>query len=170
MNTNGKYVLLYQYLQGDMAVDDKIRQVKETFPCMSGVYEQDLRILFEGREYLPLIKGVEISTRGRESECSYVAVTEMTKTTDMQKQSEFQKAFMRICGCLGGFRYEKWGIGEPNDTMKKHLRQYFAERNVNWIRGVDAGYPRVLEVLREIVENMPNESYEIAEVSGIRLD
>ena len=77
---------------------------------------------------------------------------------------------MRICGCLGGFRYEKWGIGEPNDTMKKHLRQYFAERNVNWIRGVDAGYPRVLEVLREIVENMPNESYEIAEVSGIRLD
>ncbi len=35
MNTNGKYVLLYQYLQGDMTVDDKIRQVKETFPCMS---------------------------------------------------------------------------------------------------------------------------------------
>lgn len=54
--------------------------------------------------------------------------------------------------------------------MKKHLRQYFAERNVNWIRGVNAGYPRVLEVLRGIVENMPNESYEIAEVSGIRLD
>lgn len=170
MYTNGKYVLLYQYLQGDMTVDDKIRQVKETFPCMSGVYEQDLRILLEGREYLPLIKGVEITTRGRENEYSYVAVTEMTKTTDIQKQSEVQKAFMRICGCLGGFRYEKWGIGEPNDTMKKHLRQYFAERNVNWIRGVDAGYPRVLEVLREIVENMPNESYEIAEVSGIRLD
>ncbi len=34
--TNEKYVLLYQYLQGGMTVDDKIRQVKETFPCMSG--------------------------------------------------------------------------------------------------------------------------------------
>lgn len=44
MYTNEKYVLLYQYLQGDMTVDDKTRQVKETFPCMSGVYEQDLRI------------------------------------------------------------------------------------------------------------------------------
>lgn len=170
MNANAEYELLYQYLQDDISVDDKIRQIKETYPCLSGIYEQDLRIWLEGQEYLPLIKGVEITTRGRDSECSYVAITEMTETTDTQKQSEVQKAFMRICGCLGGFRYEKWGIGEPNDTMRKHLGQYFAEHSVNWIRGEEAGYPRVLGMFREIVENAPNEKYEIAELTGIRLD
>ncbi len=170
MDINAKYLLMCYCFQDNMAVEDKVREVKKIFPCLSGIYEQDLKILFEGREYLPVIKGVEFATKFSDNGLSYIAITEIANITDMQRKSEVQKALMRICGCIGGFQYKKWGIGGPNDTIKKHLGQYLSEHAKNWIRGEEAGYPRVLEMSGEIVGNAPNESYTVTEITGIRID
>lgn len=170
MNLNGKYVLLHYYLREDMTVDEKCREVKKNFPFLSGIYEEDLRIWLGGREYLPVVKGVQITTKFGENEQSYIAVIEMPEQTDMQKRSEVQKAFMRICGRIGEFSYDKWGVGGPNETIMKHLKTYLKTHEKNWIRGEQAGYPRVITMDFEIIENAPNEAYEVIELTGFQLD
>ena len=49
MDINAKYLLMCYCFQNNMTVEDKVREVKKIFPCLSGIYEQDLKILFEGR-------------------------------------------------------------------------------------------------------------------------
>ena len=101
-----------------MNLNEKCRDVKKIFPFLSGIHEEDLRIWLRGREYLPVVKGVEITTGFGENEQSYIASIDMPEQTEIQKRSEVQKAFMRICGRIGEFSYEKWGAGGPNKTYE----------------------------------------------------
>lgn len=164
--------LLYKlYREEGKSVDEKLKEMERVFTALEGqdnyVYQEDLKTLFSGE--LPVIEGVKVSTEMKGQVYSYIAVTKMPEKIS----AEVQKAFMRICGCLGGFTYEKWGIGQPEETtaIKEHFNQYFKDHpEKTFIPGKDAGYPKAVTMYCKEVDGAANESYTVTEYIGVVLD
>lgn len=154
------------YCSKDLDTEQKIKKMREKFPQLTSIYEDDLRILFT--DPLPLIEAVEIKTKfgGNDSACEYVAITKMPE----EISADIQKAIMRIGACLGGFEVEKWGIGYlKTDAMKKHFSEYMNSHPVGYVLGEKAGYPKVFEICREVDDEASNECYSISKLIGIIL-
>lgn len=160
--------LMEIYSRND-AIEQKIKCAQERFPVLTNEYVEDLKTFFGyTRSQMPIIKGVEVETMwvGSKKSHYYVMITELPE----QVLPEVQQTIIRIVGCLGKFTYKIWGIGSPNETMKKHLQEYQKKYHVKPVLGESCGYPKVLEFDYNEVDSAPNESYSVTEVYGFVLD
>ncbi|MCM1087722.1 MAG: hypothetical protein NC419_06160 [Muribaculaceae bacterium] len=156
--------------QGSDSTESKIKEMRRLFPALNkNQMEDDLTAFFNYTvEQLPIIKGVEVETSKDGFLYNYVMITQMLK----QILPEVQKTLMRIMGCLGGFTYQKWGIGkaEEGSSIRKHLDQYLQTHpEVTPIPGKEAGYPKVFEFDYQEVDAARNESYVVTEIMGLIL-
>ena len=149
-------------------VEQKLRQVRKMFPSMSEEYAMDLVTFFKYTvSQLPIIRGVKVETRGFEYCCEYTIITQFPDPI----LPEVQKTIMRILGGVGEFRYEKWGIGKPTETISRHLKEYCdMHPNIKPILGGQRGYPKVFLFEYDVIETATNECYTVAEVAGFVLD
>ena len=160
---------LFMYIYSNLGAtpEQKIRRAHEIFHNMSDVWEEDLKIFCNYSEkQLPIIKGVEVKTKYQENVRDYTIITEYPE----QVQPEVQKTIMRLLGEVGGYECEKWGIGQINKTINKHLVEYRnTHQGVKFIFGSDYGYPKVFTFDFNIVDEAPNESYSVIEWTGLML-
>ncbi len=155
------------YQSKNMTTEEKILNITKNIPELKDFYVDDLKILFD--EQLPFIEGVEIVTKFGDKFRKYVAITKMQDKISV----DVQKAIMRIAGCIGGFKIEKWGIGQKTDAMNRHLKEYMVTHGkmkpLQYVLGDIAKYPKVLEVCWNEVEGAGNESYTVTEIVGLML-
>ena len=90
------------YQSKTMTTEEKIKNIIKNITELAEFYEDDLKVLFD--EQLPFIEGVEIATKFGDKSRKYVAITKMPDKIS----TDVQKAIMRIAGCIGGFKIEKW--------------------------------------------------------------
>lgn len=166
MNVHQEKCIMDIFLSED-TVEQKVKRVQKYVPNMPD-YWSDWTAFFGYKvDQLPIIKGVEVTTKFNDEVRDYIVITKYPK----QVLPEVQKTIMRLLGSTGGFNYEKWGVGQTNDTIEGHLAEYKnAHPGVEFEPGRKYGYPKVYTFDYEIWDEAPNECYSIVEITGFLLD
>lgn len=163
-------LFMYVYEHAGAAPKQKIQKAHEFFHNMSYVWEEDLKTFCHYSEnQLPIIEGVEVKTKGRGYVRDYIVITKYPSNVD----PNVQKTIARLLGELGGFECDKWGIGQMNKTISRHLNEYmsaYSKDKEGMKLGSQCGYPKVYTFNLEIWDEAPNESYSVMELTGFVLD
>lgn len=165
MDFHDWWMLKTCYQDAALSVDQKVQKANANIKKLRDISNDDLCILFSSQ--LPLAEGLEIITRFGDVEYSYIELIRKPETISV----EVQKAFMRICGCLGGFTYERWGIGQKTEAMERHLKEYKEKNPPTYFFGdKNMTCNKIYRIDSDTLEYADNFCYEINKVIGFVLD
>lgn len=166
MNVYQEKFIMDIFLSED-SVEQKVKRVQNYVPNMPDYWSDWTAFFGYEVDQLPIIKGVEVTTKFNDEMRDYIVITQYPK----QVLPEVQKTIMRLLGATGGFHYVKWGVGQMNDTIEKHLAEYKNARpEVKFEPGRKYDYPKVYTFDYEIWDEAPNECYSVMKLMGFVLD
>lgn len=153
--------------QAEGTVEQKVKRVQDFVPNMSDYWSDWTAFFGYKKEQLPIIKGVEVKTRFQDDVREYIMLTQYPE----QVLPEVQKTIMRLLGGLGGFEYQKWGVGQMTNAMNGYFLEYRnTHPGVEFQAGSNYGYPKVYIFDVDPVKEASNESYSVMELTGFVLD